>query len=238
MIPGPITVYNTVGEIVGREKPDEYVVLGAHLDSWDLGSGTTDNGTGSSVVLEAARLLAKCGVQPRRTIRFILFSGEEQGLHGSEAYVKAHKDEMARTSMCLIHDTGTGKVVGIGLMKHPEIQAILEPELGSLKQVVDFEYDTEKDKPFTMGGSDHASFDRVGVPGFWLKQDMSTYNMTHHSISDTFDAANKDDLIEGAQIMAVIGMRVANLPSMLPHHKPEPPRSERRRGEEPEKKGS
>src|SRR5262245_1029472 len=106
-IPGPITVYNTIGEIIGKEKPDEYVVLGAHLDSWDLGSGTTDNGTGSSVVLEAARILAKCGVQPRRTIRFILFSGEEQGLHGSRAYVKAHKDEMARTSVCVVHDTGT-----------------------------------------------------------------------------------------------------------------------------------
>src|SRR5262249_55573141 len=94
IIPGPITVYNTVGEIIGKEKPNEYVVLGAHLDSWDLGSGTTDNGTGSSIVLEAARILAKCGVQPRRTIRFVLFSGEEQGLHGSKAYVKAHKDEM------------------------------------------------------------------------------------------------------------------------------------------------
>jgi len=98
-IPGPITVYNTVGELRGSEKPDEFVVLGAHLDSWDLATGTTDNGTGSCVVLEAARtlaLLAKQGVKPKRTIRFCLFTGEEQGLYGSKRYVEKHADEMAR----------------------------------------------------------------------------------------------------------------------------------------------
>src|SRR5215831_14697150 len=103
-IPGPIKVYNTVGEIKGSEKPDEFVVVGAHLDSWDLAQGTTDNGTGSSVVLETARILAKSGVKPKRTIRFVLFTGEEQGLYGSREYVKKHKDEMAKTSMCIVHD--------------------------------------------------------------------------------------------------------------------------------------
>ena len=87
-IPGPITVYNTVGEIPG-EKADEFVVVGAHLDSWDLAQGTTDNGTGSCIVLETARLLARSGVKPKRTIRFVLFTGEEQGLHGSKQYVTA-----------------------------------------------------------------------------------------------------------------------------------------------------
>ena len=134
-IPGPVAVYNTVGEIRGTEKPDEFVVLGAHLDSWDLGQGTTDNGTGSCVVLEAARMLAKSGIRPKRTIRFVLFTGEEQGLHGSKEYVKRHKDEMAKTSMVLVHDTGTGRVVGIGLQGRAAIKPILEKELVSLKEL-------------------------------------------------------------------------------------------------------
>src|SRR5205085_11399544 len=103
-IPGPVTVYNPVGEIRGAEKPDELVVVGAHLDSWDLGQGTTDNGTGSCVVLETARILAKSGAKPKRTIRFVLFTGEEEGLYGSKAYVAEHKDEMPKTSMALVHD--------------------------------------------------------------------------------------------------------------------------------------
>jgi carboxypeptidase Q len=112
-IPGPIVVNNTVGEIPGSDKPDEIVVVGAHLDSWDLGQGATDNGTGTVVILEAARALIKSGAKPKRTIRFILFTGEEQGLHGSAAYVAAHKDEMAKITAALVHDTGTGKVTGL-----------------------------------------------------------------------------------------------------------------------------
>src|ERR1700756_4835370 len=97
----------------GTTKPDEVVILGAHLDSWDLGTGATDNGTGSMAVLEAARALEKLGVKPKRTIRFVLFSGEEQGLNGSKAYVLAHKDELGRISGVLVHDSGTGKVLTI-----------------------------------------------------------------------------------------------------------------------------
>src|SRR5262249_52330153 len=132
MIEGPIVVYNTVGEIKGSEKPDEFVVVGAHLDSWDLAQGTTDNGTGSCVVLEAARILATSGFRPKRTIRFVLFTGEEQGLHGSRKYVEQHKDEMPKTSMCLVHDTGTGKVTGIGLQGREVLKPILESEFVSL----------------------------------------------------------------------------------------------------------
>src|SRR5262249_25073709 len=112
----PVTVYNTVAEIKGSEKPDEVVIIGGHLDSWDLGTGATDNGTGSAAVLAAARALVKSGVKPKRTIRFVLFTGEEQGLNGSRAYVAAHKDEMSKVSGVLVHDTGTGKVLTIGLM--------------------------------------------------------------------------------------------------------------------------
>jgi hypothetical protein len=211
VVPGPVVCYNTMGEIRGTEKPDEYVVLGAHLDSWDLGQGTSDNGTGSMVVLEAARVLSKCGVKPRRTIRFVLFSGEEQGLHGSRAYVRQHKEELPRTSMCLVHDTGTGRVESIGLHGRKAAKPILDSELVSLKQV--------GLKDLTLGflpGSDHLSFHLAGVPGFLCDQNMDEYFLTHHSQSDTLDKVNEAELIQGVQVMAVAALRVANLPSLLP----------------------
>ncbi len=215
-IPGPIVVYNTVGEIKGSEKPDEFVLLGAHIDSWDLAQGTTDNGTGTCIVLEAARMLAQCGVKPKRTIRFCLFSGEEQGLHGSRAYVDKHKDEMPKTSMCLVHDTGTGKVTGIGLQGRSVLKPIMDHELVSLKAV-----GVEDISIRGMSGSDHQSFERVGVPGFMVAQDMSEYRFTHHTQTDTLDKVNEANLIQGAQVMAVAAMRVANLETLLPRDKPE-----------------
>jgi hypothetical protein len=209
-IPGPIAVYNTVGEIKGSEKPDEFVVVGAHLDSWDLGTGTTDNGTGSSVVLETARLLSKCGVKPKRTIRFVLFTGEEEGLHGSKEYVKAHSKEMAKTSMALVHDTGTGRVTAIGTQSLEECLPVLQKELACLKKL-GVEINTRR-----VNGSDHQSFDAVGVPGFAFQQQVAEYRLTHHSQSDTFDKARPDDLKQGAEVMAIAAMRVANLPKLLP----------------------
>jgi hypothetical protein len=226
IIPGPITVYNTVGEIPGVEKRDEAVIVGAHLDSWDLAQGTTDNGTGTCSVLETARTLVRAGVRPRRTIRFCLFTGEEQGLYGSRAYVDQHKDELPRISMCLVHDTGTGKVIGLGLQGREAIKPLLEPELASLKELGLKEINLRG-----MGGSDHASFERVGVPGFAVQQDMSEYMLTHHSQSDTLDKVREPDLIEGVQVMAVTALRVANLPQLLPRDKP--PERERPQREAP-----
>jgi len=214
-VPGPITVYNTVGEIPG-EKADEFVVVGAHLDSWDLAQGTTDNGTGSCIVLETARLLVRSGVKPKRTIRFVLFTGEEQGLHGSRQYVTRHKDEMAKTSVALVHDTGTGKVLGFGLQGREVIKPIMDRELVSLKNVGGFTGVTLR----SMGGTDHQSFEAVGVPGFACAQDVDEYRLTHHTPSDTFDKAKEPNLIQGAQVMAVTAMRVANLPELLPRDRP------------------
>lgn len=219
-IPGPITVYNTVGEIRGSEKPDEFVVLGAHLDSWDLASGTTDNGTGSCVVLEVARTLAqltRAGFRPKRTIRFVLFSGEEQGLHGSKQYVKRHEDEMPRTSAALVHDTGTGQVQGLNLQGRAAVRTVLEPELRTLQTLPGW-----KGLALTsMGGTDHLSFEAVGVPGFACKQDMDEYRLTHHTQSDTFDKAKEPNLIQGAQVLALTVFRIANLPELLPREKPQ-----------------
>lgn len=214
LISGPVPVYNTVGEIPGKEKPDEFVILGAHLDSWDLGTGATDNGTGSMVVLEAARILASAKIQPRRTIRFVLFTGEEQGLHGSRAYVEKHKDELPRISMCLVHDTGTGKVEGLGLQGRKALLNLMRSELVSVKELGVAEINEG-----SMGGTDHLSFERVGVPGFACRQDPAEYRFTHHSQSDTLDKAREPDLIQGAQVMAVTAMRIANLDLLLPREK-------------------
>jgi hypothetical protein len=214
-IPGPITVYNTVGEVKGSEKPDEVVVVGAHLDSWDLGSGTTDNGTGSCVVLETARAIAKLaalGYKPKRTIRFVLFTGEEEGLWGSKKYVEKHKDEMKKHSAALVHDTGTGKVMGIALHNRKACMEVLEPELASLASIEGWKgLDLGN-----LGGTDHLSFIPEGVPGFACRQDMEGYRLTHHSQSDTFDKAKEPNLLQGAEIMAITAMRIANLPEMLP----------------------
>jgi carboxypeptidase Q len=215
-VPGPITVYNTVGEIRGSEKPDEFVVLGAHLDSWDLAQGATDNGTGSCVVLEVARVLAKCGVKPKRTIRFVLFSGEEQGLHGSREYVKRHEAEMPKTSLALVHDTGTGKVIGIGTQGRASIKAMLEGALGeTLKGLGCADISLRG-----MGGTDHLSFEQKGVPGFACIQDPDEYRLTHHTQTDTLDKAKEPNLIQGAQVMALLAMHVANLPELLPRDRP------------------
>lgn len=218
-VPGPVTVFNTVGEVTGSEKPDEFVVVGAHLDSWDLATGTTDNGTGSCVVLEAARTvaaLASRGYRPKRTIRFVLFAGEEQGLHGSKSYAKTHKDELPKTSAAFVHDTGTGKVLGFGLQGREAVRKVLEPELESLKELDGW---TGSDLR-AMGGTDHLSFEAVGVPGFACRQDMDEYRLTHHTQSDTFDKAKGPNLIQGAQVLAVASLRVANLPDLLPREKP------------------
>ena len=215
LIPGPIAVHNTVGEIVGAEKPDEFVVVGAHLDSWDLAQGTTDNGTGSSIVLESARILSRSGIKPRRTIRFVLFTGEEQGLYGSKAYVEKHKDELPRISMCLVHDTGTGKATGVGLQGREILKPLFDTELASLKGLGFTDISLRG-----MGGTDHLSFEKAGVPGFAIQQDMRGYRFTHHSQSDTLDKAREPDLIQGAQVMAVTALRVANLPDLLPRDKP------------------
>jgi carboxypeptidase Q len=213
-IPGPLKAFNTVGEIRGKDKPDEFVVVGAHLDSWDLGQGTTDNGTGSSVVLETARVLLHCGTAPRRTIRFVLFTGEEQGLHGSRAYVRQHKDEMPRISMCVAHDTGTGRVVGLGTGGRPELKKLLEKELMGLQSLGVKDYTTR-----SLGGSDHQSFSNAGVPGLLLRQEPADYRFTHHSEADTLDRARPAELIQGAQVLAIIAMRVANMDELMPRDK-------------------
>src|SRR5260370_319926 len=207
----PTDVYNTVAEIRGSEKPDEVVILGAHLDSWDLGTGSTDNGTGSMAVLEAARTLAKLNLKPKRTIRFVLFTGEEEGLVGSAKYVEAHQNELEKISAVLVHDTGTGRVLTLGLHDNYQDREIVDRELAPLKELKLLEPTMRR-----AFGTDHASFNEVGVPGIFVVQDGAEYNLTHHSQSDTIDQAWKDDLNQRAQVLAAWASNTAQLPAMLP----------------------
>jgi carboxypeptidase Q len=219
-----VEVYNTVAEIRGSEKPDEIVIIGGHLDSWDLGTGATDDGTGSMAVLEAARALQKLAAKPKRTIRFVLFSGEEQGLNGSHAYVKAHKNELGKISGVLVHDSGTGKVLTVGLMANYAVRETMDRVLYPLAKAKDVGLSEPSLR--TEGGSDHVPFDEAGVPAFWCVQDNADYDKTHHSQADTLDRVRWDDLTEGAQVLALFAYNVAELPEMLPRKPGKPKKTD------------
>jgi len=222
-IPGPLAVFNTIGEVRGSEKPDEVVLIGAHLDSWELATGTTDNGTGTCVVLEAARTiaaLAKAGQRPKRTIRFCLFTGEEQGLWGSRKYVDKYRDQLAKHSVALVHDTGTGKVTGFGLEGRGNVKSVMEEELVTLKTLEGWK---GLSNGGIGGGTDHYPFHKAGVPGFACNQDIDEYRLTHHTQSDTFDKAKAPNLIQGAQVLTITAVRIANLPDLLPRWDVAPP---------------
>ena len=227
---GPIPCYNTIAEIKGSEKPDEIVVVSAHMDSWDgPGSeGCTDNGTGSAVVLEAARILAASGVKPKRTIRFINWTGEEQGLLGSHAYVAKHKDEvLSKVSACFVDDGGTNYEGGIPVAEN-QVQY-----LAAATAPVNNQFFDEVDKKFlnvnirntgkkidTHGSSDHASFNEVGVPGyFWDETGRADYGFGWHTQNDTLDRAIENYLKQSATCMAVTAFNLACAPELLPRVK-------------------
>jgi len=192
----PVQVHNTVAEIRGVEKPDEIVILCAHLDSWDLGSGSTDDGTGVVAALEAARAIKALNLQLRRTIRIVLFTGEEQGEVGSREYVKQHQAEWNKISAVLADDTGTSRILTIRLHQNYAARKIVDTTLAPLE-------DLELIQPWTERyyGSDYASFNDVGVPGFSLigNQRDYDYNQTHHTQGDTFDKVKADGVIHHAR---------------------------------------
>ena len=200
-----------MAEIRGRELPGQVVILGAHLDSWDLGTGTTDNGTGSMVVLEAARAIAQSGLKPKRTIRFILFSGEEQGLLGSRAYAQAHAATADSIQAVLVLDNGTGAITGQALQGRKELEGLWKELLAPVARL-----DADSVRDASKTGTDHLSFLPYGVPGFNFDQLRRGYNHTHHSQSDTYDKAVAGDLKQAAAVMAVTAYELANLPRLLP----------------------
>jgi Zn-dependent M28 family amino/carboxypeptidase len=224
---GEVEVYNTVAELPGSDKADEVVIIGGHIDSWDLGTGATDNGTGTMAVLEAARALKAVGVKPHRTIRFVLFSGEEEGLHGSRAYAKAHEQEMAKISGVLVHDMGTGRVTSIGLQGRYDLLEVMDKVVSPFKDAVKLDELSLRN----MGGTDHLSFLPHGVPAFAVVQDEAEYRKTHHTESDTFEKVYPDEINQGAKVLAAWAYNVAMLPEILPRN---PKTSERGMFDTPE----
>lgn len=214
---GPIALYNVIADIPGTEHPDEFVVVGGHIDSWDGATGTTDNGTGTATTLEAARILMAIGAKPKRTIRFMLWSGEEQGLLGSRAWVQAHKDEMERYSACLVHDGGTNYLSGIAGMAemHPQLEAVFAPVV-ALAAEVEMPFKIRDIEAFRPIGSDHESFTAAGVPGFfWDQAGRANYTYTHHTQFDTYGAAIPEYQRHSSIVIAVGALGLANLPDML-----------------------
>lgn len=209
--------WNTVGEIRGSERPDEVVLLGAHLDSWDVATGATDNAAGSIAVLEAARLLGALktsGVRPRRTIRFVLFSGEEQGLYGSQYYALRHASELPRFQAVLVLDNGSGRISGVPLQGWDELHELWTTMMRPLVSI----------GPFTVRsghktGTDHLVFLSAGVPSFNYDQLSRGYDYTHHSQADVFDHAVPADVSQAAIVMAVNAFQLANLDLLLPRRK-------------------
>jgi carboxypeptidase Q len=248
---GDNQAYDTLAEIPGTDKRDEIVMAGAHLDSWHAGTGATDNGAGSAVVMEAARILKALGVKPRRTIRFALWTGEEQGLYGSAAYVKQHfasrpenrdpeqkdlperyreetwplqlKPEHAKIAAYFNLDNGTGKVRGIYTEENAAVRPIFQAWLAPFS---DLGAGTVTLR--TTGGTDHVQFDRVGLPGFQFIQDEMDYETrTHHTDLDTYDHLQPQDLQQASVLMAAFLYNAAMRPEPLPR-KPLP--------QEPQKK--
>ncbi len=205
------TQWNTVAEIPGTEHPGQVVILGGHLDSWDLGTGTTDNGTGSMAVLEAARIIAQSGLKPKRTIRFVLFTGEEQGLLGSKAYAAAHRGEADSIQAVLVLDNGTGRILGQALQGRADLEGLWKDLLVPVASL-----GADRVRDANKGGTDHLSFLPYGVPGFNFDQESRGYGHTHHSQIDTYEHAVGDDLKQASAVMAVTAFELANLPSMLP----------------------
>jgi hypothetical protein len=215
----PVDAYNTVADIRGTEKPDEMVMIGGHLDSWDLAPGATDDGTGTMAILEVARTLKAIGATPKRTIRFVMFSGEEEGLLGSRAYVQSHLADTTKISACFVMDIGSGKLRGIALQGRENVKPIMDSILAPFKSMGVIDVNLRN-----QGGTDHLSFDRVGIPGFSFIQDPLEYGKTHHSQTDTFDHVSKDDVYEATIVMASTVLKVANLPDMLPRMAARPQR--------------
>ena len=210
----PVPASITVAEIKGSEHPDERVIIGGHLDSWDLGQGALDNGTGAMATLEAARTLQALGWKPKRTITFILFTGEEQGGIGAQTFVKNHAAEIGKIDAVLIHDTGTGKVFSIALENLWETGSAdagdLPAAAGGLRHAAV--------EHALLRLSDHVDFLDKGVPAYFCVQLPAHYREAHHSQTDTFDKVIPDQINEGAALLAAWAWNVSEMPEALPHH--------------------
>ena len=207
---GPVESANVVGEIRGREHPEEILVVGAHLDSWDLSEGSTDNGMGSASVLAAAQAIVRAGVKPRRTLRFVLFSGEEQGLLGSFAYVKQHQSEMANHLGDLVLDEGQGPVKELQMGGRDDLVAVMQPFLNQTANIRPVKVNDKLEF-----GTDDGPFVMAGLPGINMRQDSPDYKYTHHSAADALEAVKPEVLTQDATLMALTAFWIADRPERL-----------------------
>jgi hypothetical protein len=198
---------NVVAEIRGRELPGEVVLLGAHLDSWDLGTGALDNGVNCALVVEVARALAS-GPRPRRTVRFVLFTGEEQGLLGSQGYVSKHRAELDRYAAVLIHDIGDGRIRGYFNNGRPDLTPALTAALAPVAASGGGGSNDE-----AILGTDNFDFLLEGVPNFVADQDTAPYLADYHAESDTFDKVNLREARWNAAVASVAVWNLADAPA-------------------------
>jgi hypothetical protein len=213
--------YNVIAEIPGGGKKDEVVMVGAHFDSWHSGTGATDNGAGSAVMMEVVRILKALDLKLDRTVRIGLWSGEEQGLYGSKAYVKEHFGDPKTMKITGAHakfsgyfnlDNGSGKIRGVYLQSNDAMRPLFEEWLAPFR---DLGVSTLSIRD--TGGTDHLSFDAVGLPGFQFIQDPLDYmTTTHHSSMDVYDHAVAGDLMQAAAVIASVVYDAANRSEMLP----------------------
>jgi carboxypeptidase Q len=204
---GPVETANVVGEIRGSEHPEQILVVGGHLDSWDLAEGTTDNGSGTATVLGAAEAIVRSGERPRRTIRFVLFTGEEQGLDGSFAYIKQHQSEMGNHLGNLVLDSGQGAVKGFQMGGRDDLVAVFQPFADSLANFNKISVDDKVES-----GTDTLPFSVAGLPGINMLQDTTDYKYTHHSAADALEAQKPDVLAQNATLMALAAFWIADRP--------------------------
>jgi carboxypeptidase Q len=204
---GPVETANVVGEIRGREHPEQILVVGGHLDSWDLAQGTTDNGSGTATTLGAAEAIMRSGQKPRRTIRFVLFTGEEQGLDGSFAYYKQHQAEWTNHLGDLILDEGQGPVTDFMLGGRDDLIPAFQPFADSLANIRPVRVNDKVES-----GTDTLPFSIYGLPGINMNQDTSDYKYTHHSAADALEAQKPDVLTQNATLMALTAYWLADRP--------------------------
>lgn len=216
------TSYDTIAEIPGTDKASEVVMLGGHLDSWHSATGATDNAIGCAIMMEAARLIQTSGVKPRRTVRVALWSGEEEGLLGSLAYVKQHfgtaenpTPEWSKLDAYFNVDTGTGRLRGASVFGPAAAAAALRPVLA---QYADWGFaGTSSTSSRAVGGTDSTSFNNAGLPGIGFQQDPIEYNtLTHHTNLDTYERIIPEDVQQAAVIVAAAVLDLANREEMLP----------------------
>lgn len=211
---GPADASITVAQIKGSEWPDQQVIIGGHLDSWYLGQGAVDNGTGAMSVLEAARILKALGWQPKRTLTFILFTGEEEGGVGAQKFIADHKAELPNVDAVLVDDTGTGRIKSISLEgfydTYPELSEVYTP----LQEVFGLDPITTE----YYGSSDHVEFQREGIAAYFAEQAPAHYREEHHSQIDTYEMVIPKEVNQGAATIAAWMWNVSQLDAKFPHH--------------------